>query len=445
MNRKTCVFTFMLFFLLALFVQAGETILIKNGTIVPVVGNTIQKGSILIENGKIVKIGANISVPSGAKVIDASGKYVYPGLVALMTSIGVTGYPGAGDDVNELGVTTPHVDPYDAINPEDSTIDVTRIDGVTTVMTVSGSMNIINGKSVVLNLAGNLADEMVIKRYVAQIFNMGAKGQSMFGPSRPGFPTTLPGVLAIVRDKLNKAKQYAEKMKKSKEAEKKGEKKKGEEKQAGPAGKDLAMEALVPVVAGKVPAIFLTYNSVTIKNALQVIEEYELKGIIHAIADILPYAQELAAKKIPVIWGGTMNIPSRWQPFDLNYHTAAVLAEKGVLFAFDQLGFGTGSHNVRCLPVPAAMSVAHGLSQEEALKAITINPAKIIGIDDMVGSLGEGKMANVVIWEGDPLQMRSRINTVIIDGKVIPLTSFQTRLRDKFDKIVRERMKRKKN
>ena len=438
MNRKTCVFTFMLFFLLALFVQAGETILIKNGTIVPVVGNTIQKGSLLIKDGKIVKIGANISAPSDAKVIDASGKYVYPGLVALMTSIGVTGYPGAGNDTNELGVTTPHVDPYDAINPEDSTIDVTRIGGVTTVMTVSGSMNIINGKSVVLNLAGNLADEMVIKRYVAQIFNMGAKGQSMFGPSRPGFPTTLPGVAAVVRDKLNKAKEYAAKMKKSKETEKKGE-----EIKEGPTGKDLAMEALIPALEGKVPAVFMTNNSVSIKNALRIIEEYKLKGILVAAADILPFAKELAAKKIPVIWAGTTNIPQRWEPFDLNYNTASVLAEKGVLFSFVEMGMGASAHNVRNLPVSASISVAYGLSEEEALKAITINPAKMIGIDHMVGSLEEGKMANVVIWSGSPIQMRSRINTVIINGKVIPMTSVQTRLRDKFEKIVKERLKKK--
>ena len=440
MNRKTCVFTFILFFLLALFVQAGETILIKNGTIVPVVGNTIQKGSLLIENGKIVKIGANLSTPSDAKVIDASGKYVYPGLVALMTSIGVTGYPGAGNDTDELGVTTPHVDPYDAINPEDSTIDVTRIGGVTTVMTVSGSMNIINGKSVVLNLEGNLADEMVFKRYVAQIFNMGAKGQSMFGPSRPGFPSTLPGVAAIVRDKLNKTKEYAAKMKKSKETEKKGE-----EIKAGPAAKDLALEALIPVLEGKVPAVFLTNNSVSIKNALRIIEEYSIKGILLAVADILPFADELAAKKIPVIWAGATNIPQRWEPFDRNYSTASVLAEKGVLFSFVEVGMGASSHNVRNLPVSASISVAYGLSEEEALKALTINPAKMIGVDDMVGSLEEGKMANVVIWSGSPIQMSSKINTVIINGKVIPMTSIQTRLRDKFEKIVKERTKKKKN
>lgn len=144
--------------------QAQESILIKNGTIVPVVGNAIPNGSLLIRQGKIAEIGANITAGPGVRVIDASGMYVYPGMVAAMTAIGVTGYPGAGNDQNEIGVSTPHVDPYDALNPEDETIEVTRIAGVTTVHTSSGSANVLNGKSVILNLEGNLASEMAIRQ-----------------------------------------------------------------------------------------------------------------------------------------------------------------------------------------------------------------------------------------------------------------------------------------
>jgi imidazolonepropionase-like amidohydrolase len=113
------------------------------------------------------------------------------------------------------------------------------------------------------------------------------------------------------------------------------------------------------------------------------------------------------------------------------------MAEKGVLFAFE-VG---GSHNVRNLPMPAALSVANGLAEEEAIKALTINPARILGIDNMVGSLEVGKTANIAVWSGSPIQMRSRVQQVIISGKVIPLTSYQTRLRDKFEPIVRGRLK----
>lgn len=423
-------------------VQGEEVVLIKNGTIVPVVGDPIAGGSLLIKDGKITAIGRNISAPEGALVLDAEGKFVYPGLVAPMTAIGVTGYPGAGDDTDETGVSTPQMDPYDAFNPEDDCIEVTRLGGVTTVMTASGSRSVINGKSAAFNLEGSLAEDMVIKRYVAQIINIGARENQKY-------PSTLPGVLALLRDKFNQALDYAQKADKDSEAEneKSSAKEKGDTNSRGasmPFKRNLEMEALVPVLQGKVPAIFVTSDEVTIRNALTLIKEYNLKGIIHARAGILKYADRLAEEKIPVIWAGTTAVPNRWQPFDLNYNTAAVLAEKGVLFAFDPGGWGLGNRNVRNLPVPAGISTAYGLSEEEAIKAMTINPARIMGLEKMVGSLEVGKTANVVIWDGSPIQMRSRVHKVIINGKVIPQTSIQTRLLDRFEKVVRERMEKKK-
>jgi imidazolonepropionase-like amidohydrolase len=395
------------------------------------VGDPIPNADLLIEKGKISKIGTDLSVPAGAKVIDASGKYVFPGLVAMMTAVGVTGYPGAGNDMDEIGISTPHMDPYDAINPEDDCIDVTRIEGVTTVQTISSSRSVINGKSVVLHLAGNLAEEMVAKRYVAQIINIGAKEQNKY-------PSTQPGIMAYLRAKFDAAREYAKKQ--TQKAEKENDQNKTKEDFAK---RDLELEALVPVVTGKVPVIFITYNEVTIRNALELIQEYNLQGVIRAQSGILKYADRIAQEKIPVIWAGTTGVPQRWEPHDLNYHTAAVLAEKGILFAFDPGGWGPGNRNVRNLTEPAAISVAHGLPREEALKAITLNPAKILGIADEVGSLEVGKIANVVIWTGDPLQGRSRVEAVFIKGESIPLTSFQTRLYDKYKKIVSDRLSKK--
>jgi len=412
----------------------GETILIKNGTIVPVAGGPSSVGDLLIENGRISQIAQNIQPPSGADVIDASGKYVYPGLVAVMTAVGVTGYPRAGNDTDEVGTSTPQMDPYDAINPEDDCIEVTRVGGVTTVHTVAGTRSVINGKSVVLHLGGTLAEDMVAKRYVAQIFNMGATEQNKY-------PSTRPGVISYIRDMLNQAKDYAKKQS-DRDAKSDTEKKSDNDKDA-PAKRDLAMEALVPVVTGKTPAIFITNNEVTIRNALAIIEEYKLRGIIRAGDGILKYADKIAEANIPVIWAGTESVPERWEPHDLNYHTAAVLAEKGILFTFDSGGYGPGSRNVRNITRPATISVAHGLSEQAALEALTISPAKILGMDDDAGSLEKGKIANVAIWTGSPIQERSRVETVIIKGERIPMVSFQTRLYDKFRKIVEERMKKK--
>jgi len=434
---KKSMHVFLMLFLLFMATgagMAGDTILIKNGTIVPVEGGSPAVGDLLIENGKISKIAKSIQAPTEAKVIDASGKYVFPGLVAVMTAVGVTGYPRAGNDTDEVGTSTPHIDPYEAINPEDDCIDVTRVGGVTTVQTVGGSRSVINGKSVVMHLGGTLAEEMVAKRYVAQIFNMGATEQNKY-------PSTRPGVASYLRNLLNEAKDYAKKQ--SEKDQKSGEDKKSENDKEDLSKRDLAMEALVPVVTGKVPALFITNNEVTIRNALAIIEEYKLKGIIRAGSGILKYADRIAKANIPVIWAGTERVPERWEPHDLNYHTASVLAEKGILFTFDSGGYGPGSRNVRNITRPAAISVAHGLPEKDALEALTINPARILGISDEVGSLEKGKIANVAIWTGSPIQGRSRVETVIIKGELIPMTSFQTRLYEKFRKIVNERMKKK--
>ncbi len=428
MKKFTHVFLMLfLLFVIAKMGLASDAILIKNGTIVPIKGGSNMVGDLLIENGKISQIGKNIPAPTGAAVIDASGKFVYPGLVAVMTAVGVTGYPRAGNDTDEVGTSTPQMDPYDAINPEDDCIEVTRVGGVTTVQTVSGSRSVINGKSVILHLGGTLAEDMIAKRYVAQIFNMSAIEQNKY-------PSTRPGVVSYLRTKLNQAKDYA---KKQNEKDQKSEKRKksGNDKENF-SKRDLAMEALVPVVTGKVPALFITNNEVTIRNALAIIEEYNLKGIIRASVGILKYADRIAKANIPVIWAGTESLPQRWEPHDLNFHTAAVLAEKGIVFAFDPGGYGPGSRNVRNITRPAAISVAHGLSEKDALDALTINPARILGIADEVGSLEKGKIANIAIWTGSPIQGRSRVETVIIKGQRIPMASFQTRLYDKFRKIV---------
>jgi hypothetical protein len=434
MNKwKRCLFILSAVLLVSGPSRAAETIFIRNARIVPVVGPTIENGCLLIENGKISRIGPSLTAPAGAETIDAQGLSVYPGLVAVMTAVGITGYPGAGDDINEIGVSTPHMDPFDALNPEDDCIDVARLGGVTTVMTAAGTRNVINGKAIVLNLEGRLAEDMVIKRDAAQIFNLGARQQGKY-------PVTLPGVIAFIRDKFNQTKRYLER----KESRRKGDEAKEEILGSQMMGEGYLtaspeLEALIPVIKGEIPALFMTSNEVMIRDALLLIKEFNLRGILYATGDILKFADRLKQEKIPVIWAGTARIPERWEPFDLNYRTASVLSSKGLPFVFDQLGWGLENRNVRNLPVPASISVAHGLSEEEAIMAMTIHPAKLLGVDDRLGSLEAGKMANVVLWRGSPVQLSSRVERLIINGRTIPLTSVQTRLRDKFEKIVSDR------
>jgi len=437
MNKKNTkkidiiIFLIMVSFL-CLDLKGMETIFIRNGKIFPITSEPIENGCLLIQGGKIKKIAQEIIPPTGAVVIDAGGKHIYPGLIALMTSVGLTGYPGAGNDQNEIGISTPQMDPLDALNPEDSTIEVTRIGGVTTVHTISGFNNVFNGKSIVINLDGNIASEMLLKEYTAQIINIGTTREN-------NYPTTLSGTVTLIKEKLDKALVYSHKSEQTNKIE--------PSKSSNPdisLNRDLEMEALVPIVKGEIPAVFITQDEVTLRNALKLINEYKLKGIIQANRGIDKYIDLISKEKIPVLWAGTITVPERWESYDRYYSTASLLEKKGILFAFVSSGFGSGSHNVRNLPVSAALSVAHGLSEAEALKALTIYPAKILGIDHLVGSLEEGKIANIVIWSSSPIQMSSKIIEVIIYGKRIPLESLQTRLRDKYQKIVQERLKTKK-
>ena len=434
MIKRNRIFGILVFLLsLASSALSQQTILIRNGRIIPVVGPVIEKGCLLIEKGKIAKIGADIAAPPDAVVIEAEGLSVYPGLIAPMTAIGLTGYPGSNDDLDEIGVSVPQMDPFDALNPEDDCIEVARLEGVTSVLTIAGTQNVISGKSILINLDGDLAGDMLIKRNVAQIFNLGARQQGKY-------PVTLPGVMALIRDKLNQTRRYIE----TKKFMEKRPASKSEESRGEGMGEEISRpspeyEALIPVVQGEVPAVFITDNEVTIANALGLIKEFNLKGILYATTDVLKYADRIKEQQIPLIWAGTTNIPRRWEPFDHNFRAGSILADKGVLFAFDQLGWGPGNRNVRNLPVPAAHSVAHGLSQEEAIRAMTISPARIFGVEQELGSLEVGKTANLALWSGSPVQMRSRVLKVIIKGRIIPPQSVQTRLRDKFERIVRER------
>jgi imidazolonepropionase-like amidohydrolase len=396
-----------------------DAVVIKNGKIVPVSGVPIPGGSVVIEKGKITAIGTNVKIPAKARVIDASGMYVYPGMVAPLTAIGLVGYPGAGSDINEVGLSSPYLDPYEALNPEDETIDVARVDGVTTVMTAAGTARLINGKVIALHLDGDLPEDMILQRDVGLVFNTSARQAN-------SYPATFEGLSRFFTDKLDKARQFAAK------------------KKAGESVRDPEMEALAAVLDGQKPVVFVAQGEVPLRIALRLITDFKLKGILFTASnDLLKFVDEIAARKIPVIWAGTTGLPDRWKPVDLNYHMAAVLAEKKILFAFSESA-GQGGSNVRRLPVPASLSVAYGLSEEEAVKAVTLNPARIFGLDDRIGSLDVGKSADIVICTKPLIQASAKIKAVFIAGKEIPLTNVQTRLRDKYRRIVEDRTARKK-
>ena len=399
--------------LLATAAGADRAIAIINGRIVVGDGTVIDGGTVLIENGKITQVTEGTILPEDGITIDAKGLWVCPGMIDPYTTIGMVevSMDSATNDTNEsTQIITPHLRATDGFNPDSAIIPVTRVGGITTVLSSPGSGNPINGQAAVFDLAGRTCGEMLIAQEAAMIFSFSNRA------TRQGsFPTTRPGLVAAVRQALYDARQYeAGKLKQSEE---------------GKGGRlDLKNEALLPVINGDMPVIAEARSVQEIRAAISVADEFGLDLILLNPSHAYKLLDEIKQREIPVLLGNTFNLPAEDEPFDRYFSLAAELHRAGILFAFTT----ATAHNVRTLPTLAAKSVAYGLPEEEAIKAVTLNAARILRIDDMVGSLEPGKTANIVLWDGHPLQGRSRVVRLFIRGEEIELRSRQEDLRDKF-------------
>jgi len=410
------------FFLLATSTFADEKpILIKGGTIVPVTKPIIKKGDILIKDGKIVQMGRRIKAPRGARVIDARGLYIYPGMIDAYSSLGMVevGSVSATVDTNETTKKiTPFLSVLDAIDPDSAPIGVTRVNGITTALVSPGAANPIAGKAAVIDLAGRTVDEMVLAPDVAMIFSF-TKGSRGYGSrGRGGYPSTRMGIAALIRQTLIDAEDY---LKKIETWEKRGKK--------GPKPpRNTTYEALIPVLKGEMPVIANVREAREIRVALEIADAFHLKLILLNANECDKMIEKIKERNIPILLGNIFTNPDETQPYDFYYKLPLRLYRNGIKFAI----FVGGAHSVRNLPYSAAVAVAYGLPYEEGLKSITIYPAEILGIADKVGSIEKGKIANLVVWTGDPLQVRSRVKHLIIKGKLVPLTNHDTELRDRY-------------
>jgi imidazolonepropionase-like amidohydrolase len=401
----------------------AETVAIVNGTVIVGDGRVIENATVLFEDGVIKAVGTDVEVPEGAVIIDAGGRRVLPGFIDPYTTIGLVEVRAVSTTVDSDESTetaTPQVLAADAINPDTSVIAVTRIAGITTVLVSPGDSNPINGWAAVINLDGRTIDELLLKDRVAQVFNF-----SQGAERRERYPSTRMGVFAFIRQTLYDARNYAARAEKKVE----GEKGAGGNEENGRQQKvDLRYEALLPVLRGEVPVIAEARTIQEIRAALKVAEEFKLKIILLNPIHAYKMLDEIKSSGTPVLLGTAFASPADTEPYDQYYSLAATLYEAGIPFAFT-----TGSaHGVRNLQDHAAMSVTYGLPPGEAVKAMTSNPAKFLGIDDKVGTIEPGKLANLAIWSGCPLQIRSKVDKLFIRGKEIPLVSRQEMLRDRF-------------
>jgi imidazolonepropionase-like amidohydrolase len=391
-------------------VLLAQTIAITGGTVYPVSRPRIENATVLVRDGSVVAVGRDLAVPAGARVIDARGKIVTPGLFNAGTQLGLTeisAVPSNNEGTHSGNDVAASFNVAAGINPGSQLIPVTRVEGITTALAAPDG-GLVSGQAVVIDLLGETVDEMLASPRAAMVANIAAKGAG--GGSRAG-------VMARLRQVLDDAREYQRR---------RADYRRGQTQPLAAPAADL--EALQPVLAGSMPLVVRAHRRSDIEAALDLAAAYKLRLIIADAAEAWMLADRLAAARVPVILSPLTNIPS-YQALGARYANAALLARAGVRVA---LVSGDGSHNSRLVRQEAGNAVSYGLSWDEALRAVTLTPAEIYGLADRYGSLQPGRVANVVVWSGDPFEFSTRVEAVLIRGQVVPLTSRQTELRDRY-------------
>jgi imidazolonepropionase-like amidohydrolase len=389
--------------------MAEASVAIVGGRVVPIAGDPVDGGTVLIQDGRIAAVGGDVTVPPGTPVIDAAGSWVLPGFVEAHGHVGVNeeAIGWAGQDTNEMTEpVTAQVRALDAINPADLGFRDAISGGVLAVNVNPGSGNPVGGQTVALKCWGRTVDEMVLREPSGMKSALGENPKRVYGDQRK-MPSTRLGTAAVIRGAFVDAANYLQRI----EAEQR--KPEGDRR---PVGRDLKLEALGRVLRREIPWRQHCHRADDIATALRIAAEFGYDLVIdhgteaHLLADIL------AARNIPVVIGPLFTSRSKVELRNRSLANPGRLARAGVTIAI------TTDHPVvpiNFLVHQASLSVKDGLDRETALRALTINPARIAGIDDRVGSLEPGKDADLVIWSGDPLDVLSRAQRVLISGQEI--------------------------
>ena len=401
---------------------------ITNARIVTVSGPEIENGTIIIRNGQIEAVGSSVTIPAGAQNIDARGLSVYPGMIDAGTAMGLVevGQGASGTvDTAEVGDLNPNAKAIIAVNPHSAHIAVTRVDGVTSAVSLPLG-GLISGQGALINLVGTSPAEMGVVPYVALVINYPrtSAGGGPFGGAQT--ETNLTEALAAA----NRQVEQIRKMLREGEAYGRAQDAYGKDKSLPRPAQNVVLESLVPYVRGERPVIFRADREADMRGAIKFAEEMKLKPIILGGDDSAKIVGLLKEKNVPVILTGIWDLPPREDDFyDTLYENAAKLQQAGVRFA---ISTGDSGPNVRNLPYYAGMAAAFGLPKAEALKAVTLYPAQIMNVADRMGSIEVGKMANLVVTDGDLLETRTHVRHLFIDGRPVPLTSRHTELNDAF-------------
>lgn len=377
---------------------------IKNGLIYTMTQKEPIKGDVLIEDGKIRGIGADLEIPEGTEVIDAEGLEVYPGFVEAHCHTGLDGYGIGyeGRDYCELNdLVTPQLRAIDGINPFDPCFQHAREAGVTCIGTGPGSADVLGGTFAAVKTAGKRIDKMVVKYPVAMKCAFGENPKNCYQDKGD---TSRMTTAALLRNELFKAKAYMEK----KEAA-------GDDMQKQPEF-NLKLESLIPVLKKEIPLKAHAHQANDIFTALRIAKEFGLDITLEHVTEGHMIADELAGEHVPMAVGPTLTHATKFELQNKSWTTPGVLASMGC-----QVSIITDAPVIpqEYLPLCAGLAVKAGMDEFDALKAITINPAKHLGVEDRVGSLEVGKDGDIVVMSGSPLKVESLVKWVVIDGVVV--------------------------
>jgi len=412
-----------------------KPVVLRGGKLLTISHGVIERGVLVMENGKITAVGAegSAAIPKNARIIDVKGMTIYPGLIDSETNLGLTEISAEEmtNDLVELSEEImPHMHVYDAFHAESELIPVTRLNGITNAIVAPERKDTLPGQDSLVQLAGKSANEMLLIRDIAMPLNFTGDQRRNESREKRKYPSTRMGMAAQLRQAFLDAQDYqqrwAEYEKKKSEAATKTDDK--EKKLPTQPKRDLKLEALFPYLAGQKPIILAAEEASDLESAVNLVREFNLKFVLNHVSHSQPVLDYIAQLKVPVIVGPIYETPKPFERFDAVYSLPAELNKRGVKIAFASFD----AHNARNLPYQAGFATAFGLPYDDALKGITLNAAEIWGVADKLGSLDVGKTANVVVATGDPLDVKTDVKQVFIDGQEIPMTSRQTRLRDQY-------------
>lgn len=376
-------------------------ILLKNGKVLTMTGVNYDAGDVLVADGKIRAVGAGLCAPEGAQVIDCTGRTVMPGMIDAHCHIGLSedGTMYEGEDSNEaVNPVTPHVRAIDGINPADVAIREARLGGVTTVCVGPGNSNVFGGVMSVFKTRGSRIDDMLMKETFAVKAALGEGPKETYAPKKV-MPMTRMGIAGLMREHLVRARTYLDK------------------KASGRLDKiDLRYEALDRVLEREIPLVVHANRMDDIYTALRIKREFAIDLVLTQASDAYLMADAIREAGVPVVLASVLTGRLSVEMARMSHRAPVVLEQAGVTYC---ISTDAPPVPIQFLPTSAASAVREGLDPEAALRAVTITPARVLGIDERVGSLEPGKDADIVVYGGSPFNLMSRIELVMMDGEIV--------------------------